>query len=183
MKAFELITSKIGLTDRMGYSDCLPERDVEKVEKYSYEYLNGLSQTETGYFLLVVMVEGFQREFGLQLSLDGMKVTGNMDRRPNGAVLVASWDAEGNPVSLQGQADGETEEESGVVDMEMDYPSKDNMMTYRQYDYVSDLALEGKVEGFPMSGSTYSRMRKMSKFLASRIIEAVKDGKIVRIKE
>ena len=182
MKAFELITSKIGLTDRMGYSDCLPERDVERMKKYSYEYLNGLGQTETGYYLLVVLVDGFQREFGLQLSPDGAKVTGNMDRRPNGAVLVASWDAEGNLVAPLEQADGGTNE-SGVVEMEMDYPAKNNMMTYKQYDYVSDLALEGKVEGFPMSGSTYSRMRKMSKFLASRIIEAVKDGKIVKIKE
>lgn len=98
MKAFEFITEKIGLTDRMEYSDCLPEREVVKVEKYSYQAPMGYGELTTGYFLKVVLASGFQKEFGLKLSLDGQKVVDNMDRMPKGAVLVSSWDAEGNPM-------------------------------------------------------------------------------------
>ncbi len=96
MKAFEFITKKIGLTDRMGYSDCLPEREVVRVEKYSYQAPMGYGELTTGYFLKVVLESGFQKKFGLKLSLDGQKVVDNMDKMPKDAVLVSIWDAEGN---------------------------------------------------------------------------------------
>lgn len=177
MKAFEFITEKIGLADRMGYSDCLPEKEVVRVEKYSYQAPMGYGELTTGYCLKVVLEAGFQKEFWLKLSTDGQKVVDNMDRMPQGAVLMSSWDAEGYPVGQQ----GEKTEEPSKVEMAFDYPSKEDMMTERQYDYVSDLALEGKVEGFPFYGSTYSRMRKISKSLASDIISTVKYGKVVKL--
>lgn len=98
MKAFEFITKKIKLTDRMEYSDCLPEKEVVRVEKYSYQAPMGYGELTTGYFLKVILKSGFQKEFGLKLSLDGQKIVDNMDRMPKDAVLVASWDEEGNPM-------------------------------------------------------------------------------------
>lgn len=177
MKAFEFITDKIGLADRMGYSDCLSEKEVVRVEKYSYQAPMGYGELTTGYCLKVVLEAGFQKEFWLKLSTDGQKVVDNMDRMPQGAVLVSSWDAEGNPVGQQVK----TEEPSNKVEIAFDYPSKEDMMTERQYEYLSDLALQGKVEGFPFYGSTYSRMRKISKSLASDIISTVKYGKVVKL--
>ena len=119
MKAFEFITDKIGLADRMGYSDCLSEKEVVRVEKYSYQAPMGYGELTTGYCLKVVLEAGFQKEFWLKLSTDGQKVVDNMDRMPQGAVLVSSWDAEGNPVGQQVK----TEEPSNKVEIAFDYPS------------------------------------------------------------
>lgn len=101
MKAFEFITDKLGLTDRMEYSDCLPEKEVERIEKYSYQAPMGYGELTTGYFLKVVLASGFQTEFGLKLSIDGQKVVDNMNKMPEDAVLIASWDEEGNPINQE----------------------------------------------------------------------------------
>ena len=52
--------------------------------------------SESGYIAVTGYAQG--GVYSVKLSLDGQKVVDNMDRMPKDAVLVASWDEEGNPM-------------------------------------------------------------------------------------